>query len=44
VGYKRLTDNVDMTFSAMQWKGRSYKITAKASKFIPNFSPIFGPL
>lgn len=29
-GYNRLTNTVDMTFSYMKYKGRSYKITAKA--------------
>lgn len=29
MGYKRLNTTVDMTFTAMQWKGRAYKITAK---------------
>jgi intracellular multiplication protein IcmE len=30
MGYKRLTNTVDMTFTFMKWQGRSYKITAKA--------------
>ncbi|ABO60449.1 conjugal transfer protein TraO (plasmid) [Burkholderia vietnamiensis] len=30
MGYKRITNTVDMTFSYMKWQGRSYKITAKA--------------
>lgn len=30
MGYKRLTDTVDMTFTFMKWQGHSYKITAKA--------------
>lgn len=30
LGYRRLTNTVDMTFTFMKWKGRSYKITAKA--------------
>lgn len=30
LGYKRLTNTVDMTFTFMKWQGRSYKITAKA--------------
>ncbi|OFS61660.1 hypothetical protein HMPREF3069_05050 [Achromobacter xylosoxidans] len=29
MGYKRLNTTVDMTFTAMQWKGRAYKVTAK---------------
>lgn len=29
MGYKRLTNTVDMTFTFMKWQGRSYKITAK---------------
>lgn len=29
-GYKRITNTVDMTFTYMKYKGRSYKITAKA--------------
>lgn len=29
LGYKRLTDTVDMTFTFMKWRGHSYKITAK---------------
>ncbi|ANY18528.1 hypothetical protein AW878_14315 [Bordetella pseudohinzii] len=29
MGYKRLNSTVDMTFTAMQWKGKAYKITAK---------------
>lgn len=29
-GYKRLNESVDMTFTAMKWKGKSYNITAKA--------------
>lgn len=29
-GYKRINESVDMTFTAMKWRGRSYKITAKA--------------
>lgn len=29
-GYKRINNTVDMTFDAMEWNGRSYKITAKA--------------
>lgn len=30
MGYKRLNETIDMTFTYMEWKGRSYKITAKA--------------
>lgn len=30
MGYKRINETVDMTFSYMEWKGRSYKIAAKA--------------
>ncbi|QBN92993.1 conjugal transfer protein TraO (plasmid) [Xanthomonas oryzae pv. oryzae] len=30
MGYKRITNSVDMTFSYMQWQGHSYKVTAKA--------------
>lgn len=30
MGYKRLTNTVDMTFTYMLWLGKSYKITAKA--------------
>ncbi|CAG9260888.1 conserved hypothetical protein [Burkholderia diffusa] len=30
MGYKRLTNTVDMTFTYMLWQGHSYKITAKA--------------
>lgn len=30
MGYKRLNETVDMTFTYMQWKGKAYKITAKA--------------
>jgi intracellular multiplication protein IcmE len=30
MGYKRLNETVDMTFSYMEWKGHSYKINAKA--------------
>lgn len=30
LGYKRLNNSVDMTFTFMTFKGRSYKITAKA--------------
>ncbi|WP_426212491.1 conjugal transfer protein TraO [Massilia sp. TWP1-3-3] len=30
LGYKRLTNTVDMTFTFMKWQGRSYKVTAKA--------------
>lgn len=30
MGYKRLTNTVDMTFTFMKWQGHSYKITAKA--------------
>ncbi|APO88886.1 conjugal transfer protein TraO [Xanthomonas euvesicatoria pv. euvesicatoria] len=30
MGYKRITNTVDMTFSYMKWQGHSYKITAKA--------------
>lgn len=30
MGYKRITNSVDMTFTFMEWRGRSYKITAKA--------------
>lgn len=30
MGYKRLNESIDMTFTYMEWKGRSYKITAKA--------------
>lgn len=30
MGYRRLSETVDMTFSYMQWQGRSYNITAKA--------------
>lgn len=30
MGYKRLNETVDMTFSYMEWKGQSYKIDAKA--------------
>ncbi len=29
LGYKRLTNTVDMTFTFMNWRGRSYKVTAK---------------
>lgn len=29
MGYKRLNTTVDLTFTAMQWKGKAYKITAK---------------
>jgi intracellular multiplication protein IcmE len=29
-GYKRLENSVDMTFIGMSWKGRTYKINAKA--------------
>ncbi|OWY39317.1 hypothetical protein CEK28_08860 [Xenophilus sp. AP218F] len=28
-GYKRINNTVDMTFDAMEWNGRSYKVTAK---------------
>lgn len=30
MGYTRLTNTVDMTFTFMKWRGSSYKITAKA--------------
>lgn len=30
MGYRRLSETVDMTFTYMQWQGRSYKVTAKA--------------
>ncbi|ALR07880.1 conjugal transfer protein TraO (plasmid) [Xylella fastidiosa] len=30
MGYKRITNSVDMTFSYMQWQNHSYKVTAKA--------------
>lgn len=30
MGYKRLNETVDMSFSYMEWKGKSYKINAKA--------------
>lgn len=30
MGYRRLNETVDMTFTYMQWQGRSYKVTAKA--------------
>nr|WP_172693420.1 conjugal transfer protein TraO [Pseudomonas fluorescens]AWH58529.1 Putative conjugal transfer protein TraO [Pseudomonas fluorescens] len=30
MGYKRINETVDMTFSYMEWKGHSYKINAKA--------------
>ena len=30
MGYRRLSETVDMTFTYMQWQGRSYNITAKA--------------
>ncbi|WP_321959365.1 conjugal transfer protein TraO [Burkholderia cenocepacia] len=30
MGYKRITNSVDMTFSYMKWQGHSYKVTAKA--------------
>ncbi|POC85209.1 MULTISPECIES: conjugal transfer protein TraO [Pseudomonas syringae group] len=30
MGYKRINETVDMTFSYMEWKGHSYKIAAKA--------------
>lgn len=30
MGYKRINETVDMTFSYMEWKGHSYKISAKA--------------
>jgi intracellular multiplication protein IcmE len=29
-GYKRINESIDMTFTIMKWRGRSYKITAKA--------------
>lgn len=29
-GYKRINETVDMTFNAMVWQGKTYKITAKA--------------
>lgn len=29
MGYRRITNTIDMTFTAMQFKGRSYKINAK---------------
>jgi len=29
MGYRRITNTIDMTFTAMQFNGRSYKITAK---------------
>ncbi|MHC5209008.1 conjugal transfer protein TraO [Pseudomonas chlororaphis] len=29
-GYKRINESIDMTFTVMKWRGRSYKITAKA--------------
>lgn len=30
MGYKRLNETVDMTFTYMEWNGRAYKINAKA--------------
>lgn len=30
MGYKRINNTVDMTFTSMKWKGNSYKINAKA--------------
>jgi intracellular multiplication protein IcmE len=30
MGYRRLNNTVDINFSAMEWKGHSYKINAKA--------------
>ncbi|MNJ49454.1 hypothetical protein D3C77_446840 [compost metagenome] len=29
-GYKRINESIDMTFTVMKWRGRSYNITAKA--------------
>ncbi|MCU1737530.1 MULTISPECIES: conjugal transfer protein TraO [unclassified Pseudomonas] len=29
-GYKRINESIDMTFTIMKWRGRSYKVTAKA--------------
>lgn len=29
MGYRRVTNTIDMTFTAMQFKGRSYKVNAK---------------
>lgn len=30
MGYKRINNTVDMTFTSMKWKGHTYKINAKA--------------
>ncbi|MET3132766.1 intracellular multiplication protein IcmE [Oxalobacteraceae bacterium GrIS 1.11] len=30
MGYKRINNTVDLSFTSMKWKGRSYKINAKA--------------
>lgn len=29
MGYKRITNTIDMTFTSMEWNGVSYKVTAK---------------
>ncbi|HET9646207.1 MAG TPA: conjugal transfer protein TraO [Burkholderiaceae bacterium] len=41
-GYKRMGNSVDMTFNAMSWRGRTYKVTAKAVDEITMRSTLSG--
>ena len=42
MGYKRLTNTVDMTFTYMKWQGHAYKVTAKAEDPVSSRTALSG--